>query len=1106
MANGEIELKSQETPLVDLDTKTIGSVSSLNRHSQIEEETVKEELTLALPDYDDVAYGSYTWEIKNWHELDSRASSRIFEVGGRQFRIVYFPQGISQSSGYTSLFLEYIPFKEEKEKQDYGVCCQFALIISNLNNPSLRVASAAHCRYSPEIADWGFTQFTETKRLLSRESPVAPPIVEDGALRINAYVRILDDPTGVLWHSFNHYDSKSMTGYVGLKNQGATCYMNSLLQSLYIIGAFRRIVYQVPTEREESKNGIAYALQRCFYNLQFMNEPVPTTDLTKSFGWDSLDSFMQHDVQEFNRVLQDNLERSMEGTMENALKNLFSGKMKSYVACMNVNYESARTEEFWDIQLNVKGMKNLEASFRDYIQVETLDGDNCYYADTYGFQEAKKGVIFESFPPILHLQLKRFEYDFERDMMIKINDRYEFPLEFNAKAFLTPEADQDQNCEYVLHGVLVHSGDLDNGHYYALLKPQKDGGWYKFDDTRVTPATLKEVLEENYGGDYIVHPPFRSAVKLKRFMSAYMLLYLRKDKIDELMAPVQKDEIPNHLKEVLDENIRLVDQQRKERLESHLYTKVEIITPDYFANHHEFDLVNFGNTVDEEAMLHFRIKKELKFSDLVPMISEKIDIPAKRLRLWYVVRRQNFTVRVEEPVNELTLSIEEAKDKWNSQGEILRLYLEILPENQTVDTLINVSFDSHDAFLFIKYFDRESQEIIGSGTIFVNKYDRIDSICPELCERVGLLKDTPLYLYEEIKPGYIEYLRLNKTFSEGELGTGDIICFEKAVSETKDWKDKRFPTAVQLYDFMANRVLITFRPRFIDQESILEFELVLDRRMKLVELSAELGEKLGTHADHIRLTTCSPLTYSANMVIPNNPNITLYDIIHSSDEDTVSNILFYEIMDVSLSDLDKKRLLRVTWLFEGLANAELIDVYIYKIGNVSDVFNAVCEKYPELELPNQKVRFYEVLEYKWYRDINMRTMIRSLNPFARIIGEVIPEEEINLQDDERVIVVYHFHKDIARMHSIPFKFVIKPGERFAITRERLRFRTMYPDNIFSVIKFAIIDFDMHSVVYLNDDDVVFEILQQCNGTLALDRAKKEIRKPTILDRAIQMKG
>jgi uncharacterized UBP type Zn finger protein len=35
---------------------------------------------------------------------------------------------------------------------------------------------------------------------------------------------------------------------VGLKNQGATCYMNSLLQSLFHLTALRSAVYAMPTE------------------------------------------------------------------------------------------------------------------------------------------------------------------------------------------------------------------------------------------------------------------------------------------------------------------------------------------------------------------------------------------------------------------------------------------------------------------------------------------------------------------------------------------------------------------------------------------------------------------------------------------------------------------------------------------------------------------------------------------------------------------------------------------------------------------------------------------------------------------------------------------
>ena len=65
-------------------------------------------------------------------------------------------------------------------------------------------------------------------------------------------------------------------------------------------------------------------------------------------------------------------------------------------------------------------MKNLYESFKDYVAVETLDGENKYQAEGYGLQDAKKGIIFESFPPVLHLQLKRFEYDIQRDAMVKV--------------------------------------------------------------------------------------------------------------------------------------------------------------------------------------------------------------------------------------------------------------------------------------------------------------------------------------------------------------------------------------------------------------------------------------------------------------------------------------------------------------------------------------------------------------------------------------------------------------------------------------------------------------------------------------------------------------
>jgi len=91
--------------------------------------------------------------------------------------------------------------------------------------------------------------------------------------------------------------------------------------------------------------------------------------------------------------------------------------MKSYIKCINVDYESSRVENFYgksslqslvavnmvttspadktclrlyfifsDIQLNVKGCKTLRDSFANYIDVETLDGENKYQAEGHGLQ------------------------------------------------------------------------------------------------------------------------------------------------------------------------------------------------------------------------------------------------------------------------------------------------------------------------------------------------------------------------------------------------------------------------------------------------------------------------------------------------------------------------------------------------------------------------------------------------------------------------------------------------------------------------------------------------------------------------------------------------
>lgn len=316
-------------------------------------------------------------------------------------------------------------------------------------------------------------------------------------------------------------------------------------------------MYEIPTEHDESMTNSAYTLQRLFYQLQTSNAAVGTNELTKSFGWETRHIFEQQDVQELSRKLMERMEERMKGTKaENMLPQMFSGKIKTYISCINVDYESSRIEDFWDVQLNVSGNKNLQESFQDYIQVEKMEGENQYMAgEQYKLQDANKGVIFVGFPDVLHLQLKRFEYDYMRDTMTKINDRYEFPDVFDAAPYLSEDADKSESWTYQLHGVLVHSGDLNAGHYYAFLKPDKDGWFYKYDDDKVTKATMREVLEDNFGGEYRqatnnLRSPLQRKAPIMRPNSAYMLVYIRQSRVDKVLCPVTEEDIPEHLREL----------------------------------------------------------------------------------------------------------------------------------------------------------------------------------------------------------------------------------------------------------------------------------------------------------------------------------------------------------------------------------------------------------------------------------------------------------------------------------------------------------------------------------------------------------------------------
>ncbi|PVF96521.1 cysteine proteinase [Serendipita vermifera] len=823
----------------------------------------------------------FTWKITSWSSLPNRTNSTDFLCGGHKWNVLLFPKGNTKVlSESVSIYVEHA---SHQRSNDWHVCAQFGYVLSNPNDPHRYVVSHAYNRFTPEEPDWGFTGFYSLRKLLHSDKPNLRPIIENNAATITIFARVFKDPTGVLWHNFINYDSKKMTGYVGLQNQGATAYMNILLQSLYCIPYFRKSIYKIPTENAVVNQSVALALQRIFYNLQTSDQKVTTTELTKSFGWKALDSFMAHDVYEFAAILLDKIEGIIKGTpADGSIEYLFWGKMRSYIRCVNINFESSRLEDYNFLELNVTGFRNLRESFRDYVCIEMLDGELKYHVQGHVPQVAKKGVELVSLPTVLRVRLKRYVYDVQRGALAKCGDRFEYPSEIDMEEFLSSDANRSESHVYQLHTVMVHSGDLTGGHYYTFIKPNDQTPWLKFDDDRVTPATDKEVFENNYGtGSSGL--PLRPGQKST---DAYVLTYIRKSRIAEVLRPLTDTDVPLHLKMRSEEEKRQAEEKRKETEEQKLYVTIKVITEESFRQHEGFDLGTFDDKNSSPSeLLSFRVLKQDSYYKFKTQVAQRTGLPTERIRLWVISSRQNKTLRPDIPIpdTDLANTVETVRNTMAPGSAELHLFLDVLPEGQKV----HPPLDGNMIMLFLKYFDPSKQTLHGVGRIHVSRRTRIGDLSRVIYEKMGWpntkLTQIPLIFFEEIKPTMVEQVKSNSaTLAQSELQDGDVLCFQVQLDqqEVADLEVKGLASsAVKFYDILLNRIMIHFKAKNGAAQETPDFDLSLSKKMTYEMMVQEVGKHLKCDYQELRLTTRTS-NGQPDLVLGSPPNQVLSEMFH----------------------------------------------------------------------------------------------------------------------------------------------------------------------------------------------------------------------------------
>ncbi|XP_029134431.2 ubiquitin carboxyl-terminal hydrolase 28 isoform X2 [Labrus bergylta] len=227
---------------------------------------------------------------------------------------------------------------------------------------------------------------------------------------------------------------------VGIRNVGNTCWFSAVIQSLFHLPVFRRLVLNYHlSERilekcksHSDKRNIAFMQElRCLFALmvgstrRFVDPSAAVELLRDAFRT----SEAQQDVSEFSHKLLDWLEdafqlaakgNNAEDKQRNPMVQLFYGTFVT--ERRHEGKTLCNIEQFGQYPLQVNGFNNLDECLEGAMVEKEIESVHSEHSVTSGRER-----WFKKLPPVLTFELSRFEFNTQLGRPEKIHKKLEFP-------------------------------------------------------------------------------------------------------------------------------------------------------------------------------------------------------------------------------------------------------------------------------------------------------------------------------------------------------------------------------------------------------------------------------------------------------------------------------------------------------------------------------------------------------------------------------------------------------------------------------------------------------------------------------------------------------